>query len=47
VPEGHFPTAAVLGATPAGVLRLVTCTGEFDRSAGSTDNLVMTAERLP
>ncbi len=41
-----FPTAAVFGATTDDVLRLVTCTGEFDRGAGSyTDNLVVTAER--
>lgn len=41
-----FPTAAVFGATTGDVLRLVTCTGEFDRGARSyTDNLVVTAER--
>ncbi len=41
-----FPTAAVFGATTDDVLRLVTCTGEFDRGARSyTDNLVVTAER--
>jgi LPXTG-site transpeptidase (sortase) family protein len=41
-----LPTAAVFGATTDDVLRLVTCTGEFDRGAGSyTDNLVVTAER--
>ena len=41
-----FPTVAVFGATTDDVLRLVTCTGEFDRGARSyTDNLVVTAER--
>ena len=41
-----FPTAAVFSATADDVLRLVTCTGEFDRGARSyTDNLVVTAER--
>ncbi|PZA19622.1 class F sortase [Modestobacter versicolor] len=47
VPKDQFPTAAVFGATPADVLRLVTCTGEFDRGARSyLDNLVVTAERV-
>jgi sortase (surface protein transpeptidase) len=48
VPKDEFPTAAVFGATTADVLRLVTCTGAFDRGARSyVDNLVVTAERLP
>ncbi len=48
VAKGEFPTAAVFGATPTDVLRLITCTGEFDQGARSyTDNLVVTAERLP
>jgi sortase (surface protein transpeptidase) len=48
VPKGRFPTAAVFGATTEDVLRLVTCTGDFDRGARSyVDNLVVTAERLP
>lgn len=47
VAKGEFPTAAVFGATASDVLRLITCTGEFDRGARSyTDNLVVTAERL-
>jgi len=47
-PKDQFPTAAVFGATTEDVLRLVTCTGEFDRGARSyIDNLVVTAERLP
>lgn len=46
VPKGEFPTAAVFGATPTDVLRLITCTGDFDSGARSyTDNLVVTAER--
>jgi sortase (surface protein transpeptidase) len=47
VPKDRFPTAAVFGATPEDVLRLVTCAGEFDRGARSyLDNLVVTAERV-
>jgi LPXTG-site transpeptidase (sortase) family protein len=46
VPKDDFPTAAVFGATAEDVLRLVTCTGEFDRGARSyVDNLVVTAVR--
>lgn len=46
VPKGRFPTAAVFGATAEDVLRLITCTGTFDRSARSyVDNLVVTAVR--
>jgi hypothetical protein len=47
VPKGSFPTAAVFGATTQDVLRLITCTGDFDRSARSyVDNLVVTAVRV-
>ncbi|MCZ2840086.1 class F sortase [Modestobacter sp. VKM Ac-2985] len=47
VPKDEFPTAAVFGATTEDVLRLVTCTGDFDRGARSyVDNLVVTAERV-
>jgi len=43
-PKTHFPTAAVYGPTPLPVLRLVTCTGEFDWAARSyLDNLVVSA----
>ena len=46
VPKDEFPTAAVFGATTEDVLRLVTCTGTFDRGARSyVDNLVVTAVR--
>lgn len=39
-----FPTAAVYGPTAIPVLRLVTCTGDFDVSQRSyVDNLVVTA----
>ncbi|MBB3085916.1 class F sortase [Geodermatophilus sabuli] len=43
-PKEQFPTAAVYGPTPRAELRLVTCGGEFDRSARSyADNVVVTA----
>ncbi|MFW3172916.1 class F sortase [Geodermatophilus sp. CPCC 206100] len=43
-PKARFPTAAVYGPTPRAELRLVTCGGDFDRSAGSyPDNVVVTA----
>jgi len=43
-PKARFPTAAVFGPTPAAELRLVTCTGSFDRARGSyRDNLVVFA----
>ena len=43
-PKDQFPTAAVYGPTPVPELRLITCTGEFDRAAHSyLDNLVVTA----
>lgn len=41
-PKDDFPTAEVYGATPGPTLRLVTCGGEFDRSARSyEDNVVV------
>lgn len=43
-PKNRFPTAAVYGPTALPVLRLITCTGDFDRAAHSyVDNLVVTA----
>ena len=43
-PKSGFPTATVYGPTPDPELRLVTCTGRFDRIAGSyVDNLVVSA----
>lgn len=41
------PTAEVFGATTDDVLRLITCSGPFDRRAASyTENLVVNAERV-
>ena len=43
-PKAQFPTADVYGPTPTPELRLITCTGIFDRTARSyEDNLVVTA----
>ena len=47
MPEGSFPTAAVFGATADDVLRLTTCTGDFDRTARSyVDDPVEAAVRV-
>jgi sortase (surface protein transpeptidase) len=47
-PKTSFPTGAVFGPTPAAELRLVTCTGTFDRARGSyRDNLVVFARLEP
>lgn len=44
VAKDRFPTFAVFGTTRDDVVRLVTCTGTFDRGARSyTDNLVVHA----
>ncbi|MGY1689846.1 class F sortase [Geodermatophilus sp. SYSU D01105] len=44
-PKADFPTEAVYGPTPRAELRLVTCGGDFDRSARSyTDNVVVLAQ---
>lgn len=46
LPQDDFPTAAVFGATPADVLRLITCTGPYDQERGRyTENRVVTAVR--
>jgi sortase (surface protein transpeptidase) len=43
-PKDEFPTQDVYGPTPRPELRLITCGGEFDRSARSyLDNVVVTA----
>jgi sortase (surface protein transpeptidase) len=43
-PKAGFPTAAVFGPVSSAALRLVTCTGDFDRARGSyLDNLVVFA----
>lgn len=45
-PKAAFPTSAVFGATAADELRLITCGGVFDASAGSyEDNRVVYAAR--
>jgi Sortase domain len=42
--KAHFPTEQVYGPVPVPELRLVTCTGRFDRAARSyDDNLVVSA----
>lgn len=47
VAKDRFPTFAVFGATRDDVLRLVTCSGTFDRGARSyTDNLVVHTVRI-
>ena len=43
-PKNKFPSAAVYGPTALPVLRLITCTGDFDQAAHSyVDNLVVSA----
>jgi Sortase domain len=43
-PKAGFPTAAVFGPVPSAALRLITCSGDFDRARGSyRDNLVVFA----
>jgi sortase (surface protein transpeptidase) len=43
-PKNAFPTADVYGPTPDAQLRLITCGGSFDRTAGHyTDNLIVFA----
>lgn len=45
--KAHFPTAEVFGATATDELRLITCTGLFDRSVGHyEDNRVVFASPL-
>jgi sortase (surface protein transpeptidase) len=47
-PKAGFPTAAVFGPVPSAALRLITCTGAFDRARGSyRDNLVVFARLAP
>lgn len=44
VPKDRFPTDAVYGPTDGPTLRLITCTGPFDRRRGSyTENLIVFA----
>ncbi len=45
--KARFPSGEVYSPTPNPTLRLVTCTGEFDREAGSyRDNLVVFADLI-
>jgi sortase (surface protein transpeptidase) len=46
-PKDAFPTDAVYGGTPGPELRLITCSGEFDRDERSyRDNTIVFAERV-
>jgi len=46
-PKSNFPTQLVYGSTDYPALRLVTCGGQFDRTAGSyEDNVVVFAHLL-
>ena len=43
-PKDHFPTEIVYGPTPTPQLRLISCTGEFDRTAHNyLSNLIVSA----
>ena len=47
-PKAEFPTRRVYGRTRGSVLRLVTCSGNFDSSSGHyVDNTIVFASRLP
>jgi hypothetical protein len=47
-PKAEFPTRRVYGRTRGSVLRLVTCSGNFDASTGHyVDNTIVFASRLP
>ena len=44
VPQQPFPTEQVFGVTPDDTLRLITCTGPYDREGGRyTENRIVTA----
>lgn len=45
-PKSDFPTEAVYGPTPRAELRLITCGGDFDRSARSYEDNVVVFARL-
>ncbi|WP_083441528.1 class F sortase [Nitriliruptor alkaliphilus] len=46
-PKDAFPTEAVYSGTPGSELRLITCSGEFDRGERSyRDNTIVFAERV-
>jgi hypothetical protein len=45
--KSQFPTARVYGSTPGPTLRLITCSGTFDRSTGHyVDNTVVYADAV-
>ena len=47
VPKDDFPTLEVYGNTPGAELRLITCGGPFDSSAGSyKDNVIVFASQV-
>jgi hypothetical protein len=47
-PKAEFPTRRVFGSTHISALRLVTCSGDFDASAGHyVDNTIVYAARVP
>jgi hypothetical protein len=47
-PKSQFPTHRVFGRTHTSTLRLVTCSGDFDRSTGHyIDNTIVYAARIP
>jgi hypothetical protein len=42
--KNNFPTQLVYGPTPLAELRLITCTGSFDRATHNySENLIVTA----
>jgi sortase (surface protein transpeptidase) len=44
VQENQFPTKLAYGPTPLAALRLITCTGSFDRATHNySENLIVTA----
>jgi hypothetical protein len=46
-PKAEFPTSRVYGPTRGAVLRIVTCSGNFDRSTGHyVDNTIVYASRI-
>jgi hypothetical protein len=47
-PKARFPTRQVYGSTPGPTLRVITCSGDFDRSTGHyLDNTVVYAAPVP
>jgi hypothetical protein len=45
-PKAKFPTKRVFGTTRAATLRLITCSGAFDRATGHyVDNTIVYAVR--